>query len=354
VANNTDPKSTSFRAILKGTISDFLDAEGMRCPATEDGLLEIVVSLSHYTEEGRRLHPKLIVCDDLDTLLPIIQCTDHIEMGIGPRAADTMLQALKRCAPLSDRYWVVYVLREQNNFRYGIFRAPTNPTALDVRDTLDTLSQEQNDTKAFLIYQLADKAVEMIGIKSGCQRIYLSATKDDQPAPRDEIGELIKTVSLNAPEKFKEPMDSFLRTTLVDALKRSHGTLIVVVPENKVPDELLQDGVFLPTSIQISIIVENHQTKPTDGTLSTLLSYKNLIEGMIGSDGILVFNDKAEIMGYNCFVKSGEKPDAKPRELIGGARRRAFEQLCQMVNNKVLSACYMQSSDGEAICKIGE
>ena len=43
--------SISFRHQLKGAVSDFLKAEQMHCVHTEEGLLELVVALSSYTEE---------------------------------------------------------------------------------------------------------------------------------------------------------------------------------------------------------------------------------------------------------------------------------------------------------------
>ena len=47
-------KAVSFRAQLKGTLLDFLTKEDMRCPHTEEGLLDLVVALSRGVP-GERL-----------------------------------------------------------------------------------------------------------------------------------------------------------------------------------------------------------------------------------------------------------------------------------------------------------
>lgn len=61
---------------------------------------------------------------------------------------------------------------------------------------------------------------------------------------------------------------------------------------------------------------------------------------MLNSDGIILFDDRAEILGYNYFVRA--KPTANES---GGARRRAFATLARYVG-KGLTAAFMQSQDG--------
>ncbi len=83
MSESTIVRTTSFRAQLKGTISDFLHREKMQCIETETALLELVVALSHYTEEGSVLFPQVIICDDLDITLNVIQGFEPIQIGIG-------------------------------------------------------------------------------------------------------------------------------------------------------------------------------------------------------------------------------------------------------------------------------
>src|SRR5215207_4320066 len=45
-------KTQTFRHVLKGAIDDFLGQESMRCTDTQDGLVDAIVSLAKYREEG--------------------------------------------------------------------------------------------------------------------------------------------------------------------------------------------------------------------------------------------------------------------------------------------------------------
>lgn len=174
-------KIVSFRSQLKGTLSDFLKKEDMCCPKTEEGLLDLVVALSHYTEEGHSLFPQVVLCDDLDTTLGLLQCSDPLRIGFGPRGSSTIALALKQCAPLARGGWVIYVQRLHRKMDYGVFRSPSSPTALDIRDTVQALTQETEHVHIIVANQLAERAVELVGASSGVLHVYLSATPDDAP-----------------------------------------------------------------------------------------------------------------------------------------------------------------------------
>ena len=66
----------------------------------------------------------------------------------------------------------------------------------------------------------------------------------------------------------------------------------------------------------------------------------NLLEGMLCSDGITLFDERGRLLGYRCFIQIPTK-----QEVVGGARRRAFGALCDHLG-KGLSAVFMQSQDG--------
>ena len=65
---------------------------------------------------------------------------------------------------------------------------------------------------------------------------------------------------------------------------------------------------------------------------------------MLGSDGITVITDSAEVLGYNMFVKP---PGITGKlQAVGGARRRAFTNLCKLVDAGKLRCSFMQSASG--------
>jgi hypothetical protein len=61
---------------------------------------------------------------------------------------------------------------------------------------------------------------------------------------------------------------------------------------------------------------------------------------MLNSDGIILFDNKARLLGFNYFVRS--KTASKES---GGARRRAFATLVKNIDNGLCGA-FIQSQDG--------
>jgi hypothetical protein len=341
-------KKISFRTQLKGSISDFLEKEKMRCPDTENGLLELVVALSHYTEEGSFLFPEIIICDDLESTLRLLQCSDPIPIGEGFRSPKTILQAIKRCAPLAQENWKIYIFRFEQCFEYGIFRAPYTPTALSIRDTIQALSEEQQDFHIIYASQIAEKSVELIGTCSGSLQLYLSAMSDDEPSPNNYINLLVKVACSDVEQILKEQTESYLKTILINALQHSHGTLIGVLGYDQLINRISTDGVTLSSKIDLSNLVATYENQRSDQSLSLLISYGKLLSGMVASDGIVILDTKCNLRGYNLFVKDRESLTLPQSILIGGARRRAYSTLCSMVDKNLIRACFFQSGDGSS------
>ena len=335
---------------MKGTLSDFLTHQKMQCTDTEEALLELVVALSHYTEEGNVLFPQVLLCDDLEVSLGLIRGSEPIRIGSGPKSAVTMRQALKRCAPLAHGNWIVYVQRIDRNFEYGVFRAPIAPTAIDVRDTILSLAEEKQKIRIIFVSQLAEKAVELVGSLFGCLHVYLSATPDDAPSPRATLTDFTDVACASVPRDIGEQASSFIRKTLSFALRNCHGTLLAVASSGATKiSGLTEDGVIFAKPIDIVAAIREYHEKRSDAALSSLNAISSLVAGMVATDGIVLINDKAMILGYNFFITSKKTSTPKPSELVGGARLRAYNLLCKMVDSGKLRACYIQSSDGSAV-----
>src|SRR4051794_29802282 len=115
------PRSLSFRDLLTGVVSDFLRDEEMACLETTEGLVELVVALADYRQEGTALYPEIYFCDDLRQMLSLVGASDSFQIGSGPRSAATLRRGLKRCAPLAQGGWCIYVVRSNHEFTYGVF-----------------------------------------------------------------------------------------------------------------------------------------------------------------------------------------------------------------------------------------
>jgi hypothetical protein len=106
----------------------------------------------------------------------------------------------------------------------------------------------------------------------------------------------------------------------------------------KPPRFLSNDGVMLEKPIDFASLVSDLKKERIDS--SHLESKGHLLQGMLNSDGIILFDNKGRLLGYNCFVKVNNKDN-----VIGGARKRAFASIKSKIN-RGLSAAFIQSQDG--------
>lgn len=338
-------KAISFRTQLKRSLSAFLKREDMSCPRTEEALLDLVVALSHYTEEGHSLFPQVVLCDDMDITLSMLQCSDRLKVGDGPRAQATMAQALKRCAPLTRGGWVIYILRQDKKMEFGVFRSPSSPTALDIRGTVLALAQEAENVHIIVASQLAEKAVELVGGSSGVLHVYFSGIPDDAPSPQGALAFLSEACCKDVPDGEKEQVTSFMRSSLSTAVQQCHGTLIGVQTAGGVPGLFEADGVIFEQRKSMAELVREHELQRTDLTLAALNAYANLLIGMVTSDGMVLLDSRAGLVGYNIFI-APSVGNPEPTNVPGGARRRAYSEVCRLVDVGTLRACFIRSSDG--------
>jgi hypothetical protein len=324
-------------------LHDFLETENMACSATQGALVELVVALSRYQEEGVPLFPKFIVCDDLDLALKVLQGTEPIPVGQGAREASTVRAALKKCAPLARGGWAGFIHRTKDQFRFGVFREPASPTSLDIRDTISSLAS--SSSRLVVVMQLAEKVVELVGASGAQLVVHLSAARDNQPSPLESLERLADAVSAALPPDTREPVSAFLRNTLAGALRRGHGTLIAVV-DDEVPAEVGGDAVHLVSPVDIAAAIGAHLQDPTAETLARLNAYAQFVEGVLATDGIAVFRSCGQVVAYNWFVRAAHPETALPSEIVGGARRRAHDVLRRLVDTGHLTAAFFRSSDG--------
>ena len=168
---------------MKRAISDLLLDASMTCPQTEEALLALVVRLADYREEGISLYPRILIVDDLAGSLPILGGSSAIALGSGPRGPDTMEQCLKKCAPLTEGGWAIWVERTGGDFRYGVFREPMVPVAIDLRETVSSLRKD--DATAVFVGQVAQSTVEILSPGIEPIVIHLSAaTRASHQCPR--------------------------------------------------------------------------------------------------------------------------------------------------------------------------
>jgi hypothetical protein len=337
------PVTVSFRHLLTDVIEAFLAGEGMSCPETAEALGELVVTLARYREEGASLFPLVFLCDARGSLRRALGGLDLIDIGEGPRSADTMRRALKICAPLGRGGWSIFLERRPGAFAYGIFRTD----GFVLRETPMELLRRTSDPGAHLVgfVQIADNVLELRGGSGAARLVYLSGARSDTP-PLLAVSQLIDGLIHDVAASVRPDVRTFFRRVLIEVLRAPHGSLIAVVPAHAPLPELFLDGLMLPQSLSIEAAVVRYLAVRGEAERAYVEALSCLLLSMIGSDGITVLGSDGSILGFNQFLHHAAHHGPGP---IGGARRRTYEALASHVGQGLLAAFY-RSQDGAVEC----
>ncbi|CAH8295917.1 hypothetical protein EV196_11310 [Mariniflexile fucanivorans] len=343
-------KPISLRPVILGEAVSFLENEGMECLITQNGIVSLVNQLVNYREEGKDLFPKVYIVDDIDLVLQSLPMSQHCFIGQGEKTKETMLRALKKCAPLTEADWSIYIQRNGDNFSYGVFRAGTSLLSVSIEDFLIINGTEE--LKVILLHQISDKLIEIKGVQNEPLMISFGGREETNKSPIENQFEFIKTIVKNVDSSIKEQTSNFYKKVFNEILKVGHGTLACTINGSKktIPKRL-EDGIILKQRINIPEIIKELLEKDDLQANSKLNGFFTIIIGMMESDGITVFTDKGEVAAYNVFVKH---PDSIAKtNTSGGARSRTFLTLCKLIG-KGLESAYIQSQDGKIETKDNE
>ncbi|MEO3877319.1 MAG: hypothetical protein AB1780_12495 [Pseudomonadota bacterium] len=329
------PENITFRTQLIGGVTEFCQESQLQFLSNALHLVELIVMLAHYREEGVSLFPKVYLTNDKHTLTAMLPDGEVLKIGSSDPNVNGIKNAVKKCAPLATNGWLIYIEATDNCLEYGVFKGSGNPISVLVDDVLMTESDGLFVVKAS---QVADDCVEVQSNRGGRHYIFLNHRKESSPPPLQYLGKLIKSITEKSPEEDREPTISFLNRLFVSALRESHGCIIAVTNMPKPPKFLSDDGVILEEPIDFSSLV--YELKKERIEPNHLESKGFLLKGMLNSDGIILFDNKGRLLGYNCFVKVNNK-----NNVLGGARKRAFASLKSKIG-RGLSAVFMQSQDG--------
>ncbi|WP_338877528.1 hypothetical protein WBJ53_32810 (plasmid) [Spirosoma sp. SC4-14] len=334
-------KPISIKPTLLGESIEFLHQEDMTCIATTEGIVELVSQLVYYKEEGKALFPEIYIFDDLELVKKVLPTSQVCSIGKGGKSKETMLKALKKCAPLTEGGWAIYILRKLDSFEYGVIRAGTSILSVSISELL--IDNGSNELKAVLIHQVAEKVIEVKGVNADTLVINFGSHTNSINSPTKNQLEFIETIVAKVDIKLKDPTLNFFQKVFLEVLQKGHGTLSCVISSKKSYPKRLQDGILLEHKLNIPDIIRELLDKDDLVANSKLQGSYSLLSGMLQSDGITVFSDRGEIISYNVFIKHPEK--ILKSTTSGGARSRTFLTLCEMVGSGLESA-FIQSQDG--------
>lgn len=327
----------SFRSHLLGRVEDFVAETGMQPLVTERTIAYMVTALANYTEEGRHLFPELYVTTSIEDLPRFLPGSSSLRVGECAVSEEVPNIAVKHCAPLASRGWCIYVDYNEGGATYGVFRDALSPLAIPVQRAL--LEQGTGGLKILRIHQSAPACVEMANHKGDSHIVFLSHKREWEPNPRQFVSDLATAICSQVKTKLRETTETVIERAITTGLQESHGALVAVTRGEDTP-KFLTDGRFFSDSINFGHLVDKAASGDEADRLR-LLSHASVLEGMFGCDGIIVFNRRATVLGYNCFIPSSTRSGPA----TGGARKRAYEVLKGKIG-RGLYAALLRSQDG--------
>lgn len=347
----TEPGATSilrFRHLLTGVIDAFLQKQGVTSPGTAMLVAELAVILSRYREEGTALYPAVFVCERIETLTRHVDASDALLLGIGSVSVDTLRGAVKVCAPLAQSGWSIFLDRQGDALRFGVFRSDDFvlcETPLEILRHSDA-----PELQAVGVFRVSDDVIELRGGVGPSHYIYLSGARTDAPPPGVVSAELLSSLTRDSDPEVHDGLRTFYRRVLLDILFAVQGTLIAVVPPGVSPRGFFSDGIFLPDPVNVGGVIQAYQSHRGGRARAALDGLRALLRGMTASDGITVLRSDGAIIGFNVFLAHASAATTRHEGIPGGARRRAFDALVGLLDRGLVAAFY-RSQDGYAECR---
>lgn len=128
-ASQTTPPtgSTNFRLGVLARVNELVtEAQLDNIPELCEIILSVMDTIHHYTEEGVRLFPELLVTTSLDPLVESIAHAQFVQIGQLEDINAGIPTAVKRCAPLAIGGWVIAIECQDAHLRYGVITVETS------------------------------------------------------------------------------------------------------------------------------------------------------------------------------------------------------------------------------------
>lgn len=342
-------EQTTIRGPLLSVVIDHLTKGKVLCPHTYQVGCELVGLLAAYREEERRLYPEvfLIGPEDQDLLRVIAPGATPLEIGQNPVEADveasarkTARLALKSCASLAIDGWRVFIRRDGERFRYGLFRPAVESYSVGPEAEL------VNSGLPFVILRnSAENTVEIVNTVGTRLEISLTTATPSKRSMSEQVLEFSQVACSDLPDDQQEQGAGYLTRVLTDILRSSHGALMAVAPHQKaLPAKQFSDGVVLAEPIPVVGAMLAASESGSANAAALLRSHESLLRGMIMTDGVTVLGTDGSIKAFRVFVQAARKSGGG-NSPVGGARSRAFEVLRGYLGRS-LKAALFRSQDG--------
>ncbi|MGH9533416.1 MAG: hypothetical protein ACRD2E_01005 [Terriglobales bacterium] len=344
----TQKRAVTFRQQTKGSITEFIEDEGLVCQESQNLLSALAGALLSYRHEGAELSPVVLFCTDAGKVFKSFPGTVKYEIGRVPLGAPAVDSVLKDCAPLAARSWSIFIEKTANSLaRYGVFSYIRTPTALPLPEAVGMVT----DATCVLLRRSSMSSIELRGSKGNELSLNFSTTREEQVVPAESPAELFALdccrglgASANATD-----FRSYFKRMLADCISTCHGTILACAPDTDLKGlNEFRDGIVIDPGLDFFGAYDAYRSDQSAESILTMQSAEELLGGILRSDGIVVFDTRARLLAYRVFFGAARVAGPAAGALVGGARRRAFEGARAMVGPK-LAALLFRSQDGLTI-----
>ena len=132
----------SIRVSLQGALQDYVRNSGFECVHLEDIIREVVGLVASYREEDVPLFPEVYVFASQNGLAALAPGDSQLTIDTVPLTTDSAPTIMKHCAALAIRGWVIFVVKEDNQLRYGLFRSMRHSYATSAEEAMRGLGKD--------------------------------------------------------------------------------------------------------------------------------------------------------------------------------------------------------------------
>lgn len=346
-------------SILKISFSDsarrlhtFFEQEGIDVPTNLFvELLQFLSKACIYEEEEQKIRPSLIVGSNLlDYNFQKITQATFLTFIKEEKNISHFTKRIKSMLPFCNNGWRLFVDIGETDISYGIIRNFNGPSGVNFDDLLNNLSETDKsglNVRFVLIDVISNFEIILKGNNNTCSIDFRLLDENNSDSSNAMFCSDLLSAYGNENNKALTAYSKIIRLFS----QKLHGSICLIVKHDCVlPDEILNDGIFLEEPIDIySILTDDLNSKnlvyDTSYTISAhekYYAFTGLLLEMLNIDGITIVDTKGRIRAYNVFVKPETSSGVV---LAGGARKRAASFLHQQHNANYVGV-YFQSQDG--------
>jgi hypothetical protein len=224
-------ESVSIHDHLSGALGIILTSAKFPRKQTKEVLTWLIGFVANYREEGQQLFPEVFLFERLEEILKSLPNSERVIIGLGPQTSSTVGLAIKRCAPLAQFGWSIYICRRKTSFEYGLLRSGL--TALSISAPEQLIDNGDEDLPAIMIRQVSSDTIEVSGPNRCRLRVLFGAAERGGPDPFVEARKFCDSIVREVPVGLTEQVGRFYWRIFDRVLKSGHGCLAVVLSEKK-------------------------------------------------------------------------------------------------------------------------